>query len=108
MHRIYFSFLILLFLFGCNKPNNNNRTDDVLLGKWRYTEYYLSAGGPGQWNLVQPTGQYIAFKANGNFISTGSFSNTFNSYEIIDRARVKFKPASKSLGFGKENVEYPC
>jgi len=91
---------ILLVSASCSKPVPEKVPYPVntLIGKWKYTEHYMSIGGPGQWYLVQPPNQTVEFKADGTFQSAASFSTTFSRYEITDSATVKFTPAPNPTG----------
>ncbi len=62
--------LILFVLFACSDE------DDVLkprassiIGSWKLTEAYISAGGPQYWVAVEE-GEEIQFMSNGIFVSS--------------------------------------
>ena len=96
--------ILLLFLVAiasCSRPVEKGKVFSTgsLLGKWEYTEYYISPGGRVEWQPVQPAGQIVEFNADGTFSSVASFSETFLNYEIIDSTTVKFTPASTPSGY---------
>jgi len=62
---------LLLFAIACKK--SVEPIENSLIGKWTYTEYYYSIGGPGEWHLVTPPKQAIEFKSDGTFIPSESF-----------------------------------
>jgi hypothetical protein len=89
---------ILLFIIGCKK-SDLEPIDKTLIGKWTYTEYYMSVGGPGEWRSVTPPKQTIEFRPDGTFIPSESFLKDANHFEILDSVTIKFQPASTSPGF---------
>jgi hypothetical protein len=74
--KIIISSLLLFVLFSafeCQHQENvdpNTKNQDVLIGRWKLVEYYLSDGGPGYWTKADPAKPYIIeFKADGAYIS---------------------------------------
>ncbi len=103
-HNFSLLFFFFLIIASCSKKKEAGLdklpvSSKALLGKWTFTEYYLSIGGPGSWYPVQPSGQTIEFEQDGTFQSTTAFSNTFNRYEIMDSVKVKFTPAPTASGY---------
>jgi hypothetical protein len=91
--------VLLFFTVACKKSNEPiEPIENSLIGKWTYTEYYISSGGPGEWRPVTPK-QTIEFKPDGTFIPSESFLKDANHFEILDSVKVKFQPASTSSGF---------
>jgi len=92
---------LLVFAVACKKSSNRiiEPIENSLTGKWTYTEYYMSIGGPGDWHAVSPPKQTIEFKADGTFIPCESFCKEANHFEIIDSVTVKIEPSSISLGY---------
>lgn len=88
---------LLLFAIACKK--SVDPIENSLIGKWTYTEYYMSIGGPGEWHPVTPPKQTIEFKSDGTFIPSESFLKDANHFEILDSVTVKFQPASTPSGF---------
>ena len=88
---------LLLFAIACKK--SVDPIENSLIGKWTYTEYYYSIGGPGEWHPVTPPKQTIEFKSDGTFIPSESFLKDANHFEILDSVTVKFQPASTPSGF---------
>ena len=88
---------LLLFAIACKK--SVEPVANSLIGKWTYTEYYISIGGPGEWRAVTPPNQTIEFKPDGTFIPSESFLKDANRFEILDSVTVKFQPASTPSGF---------
>ena len=89
--------LLLLFATACKK--SVEPIENSLIGKWTYTEYYISIGGPGEWRPVTPPKQTIEFRSDGTFIPSESFVKEANHFEILDSVTIKFQPASTSSGF---------
>ena len=98
MKKLQLLGLVLLFLaVACKK--SIEPIENSLIGKWAYTEYYISSGGPGEWRAVTPPNQTIEFKPDGTFIPSESFLKDANRFEILDSVTVKFQPASTPSGF---------
>ena len=92
--------ILLFFIIACKKDNKViEPIENSLIGKWTYTEYYMSIGGPGDWRPVNPPNQAIEFKPDGRFIPCESFLPATDHFEILDSVTVKFQPASTSSGF---------
>ncbi|WP_282043083.1 hypothetical protein [Winogradskyella flava] len=76
---------ILFFgLFSCDSEETNESINSELIGKWKLTEAYISAGGPQYWVDVE-NGEEFMFFENGLFNSnrfsectTGTFSTEQN------------------------------
>ncbi len=98
-YEIYLSVLILMT--ACNKSVvvNKEPIDKTVIGKWNYTEYFFSTGGPGSWHPVSPANQTIEFKSDGTFVPAESFLKTANRFEIIDSVTIKFQPTSTAMGY---------
>ena len=94
---LFLSLILLIFIPGCKK-SALEPIENTLIGKWIYTDYYLSIGGPGQWYPVTPPGQTIEFEPDGRFHSS-SFLKDANRFQILDSVTVKFQPASTSSGY---------
>lgn len=93
-------FLLLIFTVGCDKSSKVDQALAAdLLGKWVYTEYYVSPGTETDWKPADPAGQTIEFKKNGAFKSGSNFMAEFNQFEIIDSTTVRIKKASDSDDF---------
>jgi len=98
MKKLQLPGLVLLFLtVACKK--SIEPIESSLIGKWTYTEYYISIGGPGEWRAVTPPNQTIEFKPDGTFIPSESFLKDANRFEILDSVTVKFQPVSTPSGF---------
>jgi len=97
----FLSLVLLFFAIACEKSTNKiiEPNENGLLGKWTYTEYYMSIGGPGEWHPVSLPKQTIEFKSNGTFIPCESFLKEANHFEILDSVTVKIEPASISMGY---------
>jgi len=88
--------IILVFTIACKKSANKEPIENSLIGKWTYTESYISPAGPTDWQPVSPPGQTIEFKQDGTFIPCESFLKDANHFEIVDSMTVKIKPAPSS------------
>jgi hypothetical protein len=87
---------LLFFTIACKK--STEPIENSLIGKWAYTERYISSGGPGEWHPVIPK-ETIEFKPDGTFIPSESFLKDANHFEILDSVTVKFRPAPIDSGF---------
>ncbi len=96
-------FILLLFiLVSCSKSSvdtNYAPHADSLPGKWWYTNYYMSIGGPGSWYAVSPVNQWVELKANGVISSNLSPFDEATRYELPDSNKIKFIIPSKPDGF---------
>jgi len=81
--------VLLLFSVACKK--SIEPIENSLIGKWTYTEHYISSGGPGEWRPVAPK-ETIEFKPDGTFIPSDSFLKDANHFEILDSVTIKFQP----------------
>ena len=109
----------IVLLASCGKTGNPvwQKSGKNIFGKWTYTDYYLSTGGPGEWQQVKPANQSIEFKTDGSFVATESFLKGATTYQILDSTRIRFQPTSTTSGFtlmgysvekeGKELYLYP-
>ena len=97
----FLSLVLLFFAIACEKSTNKiiEPNENGLLGKWTYTEYYMSIGGPGEWHPVSLPKQTIEFKSNGTFIPCESFLKEANHFEILDSVTVKIEPAATPMGY---------
>ena len=97
----FLSIVLLFFTIACEKSGNKiiEPIENSLIGKWTYTEYYMSIGGPGEWRPVSPPKQTIEFKPGGTFIPCESFLKDANHFEILDSVTVKIEPTSAPSGF---------
>ncbi len=75
MKSVVGSILLFIFITGCSKKEEHTLISNGLVGKWKFTEYFMSPGGQGSWNLVPVSDQYII-----NFSSDGKLSYTTNFY----------------------------
>ena len=93
----FLSLVLLFFAIACEKSSNRIiEPENGLVGKWTYTEYYMSIGGPGEWHPVSPK-QTIEFKSNGTFVPCESFLKEANHFEILDSVTLKIEPAATSM-----------
>jgi hypothetical protein len=92
---------LLLFAIACKKSGTkvNEPVGNSLIGKWTYTQYSYSIGGPRIWRQATPSGQSIEFKPEGRFIPCESFLKEATHFEIIDSVTVKIEPASTATGY---------
>jgi hypothetical protein len=93
--------LLAISFSACNKTNCRTHGDDSeqLIGKWKYTEQYSSAGGPGVWKPVVPANHTIVFEKSGAFKGAANFLQAGNQFTILDSMRVKITPAENASGY---------
>ena len=86
---------------ACNKSTvyNSKSYPDSLQGKWRYVEYYISSGGPGNWYPANPATQWIELKANGSVSSNMDPFKDADRYELPDSNKIKFIIPAKPDGY---------
>jgi hypothetical protein len=97
--KIQLTGLILLLLLSACKKSNLEPINNTLFGKWTYTEYFYSTGGPGEWHSVTPANQTIEFQPDGSLVSSVSFLKTATKFEKIDSVTIKFQPAPTTRGY---------
>jgi len=85
--------ILLVFTIACKKSDNNDPIKSGLIGKWTYTESYISPAGPTDWQPVSPPGQTIEFKHDGTFIPCESFHKDADHFEVLDSVNVRIQPA---------------
>src|SRR5678809_1580521 len=90
----YLVLALLIFAIACKKSVEPIQSD--LIGKWTFTESYISPAGPTDWQPVTPPNQTIEFKSDGTFIPCESFLKGANHFEIVDSVTVKIQPAAPS------------
>lgn len=78
--------MLVLTIAACNKDNDrkNSDNDKHLIGKWKYTEQYMSPGGPGTWKAAEPAGQMIEFKKSREFIGSDKYLKEARRFEFVD------------------------
>ncbi|WP_405567270.1 lipocalin family protein [Polaribacter sp. Asnod6-C07] len=66
----YYLIITLLFFVACNKTMDESIpvSTSLMVGKWKLTEAYISAGGPQYWVDVE-NGQELEFFDNETFYS---------------------------------------
>ena len=97
MQRLLCMVLLAIFFAGipgCKKSPLEEETDVPVsvTGKWYYTAYFYSIGGPLIWQPVTTPNQYISLAANGNFSSNFSPFNTAKTYQFTDSTHIKIIP----------------
>jgi len=97
--KIQLTGLILLILLSGCKKSSLEPIENTLIGKWTYTEYFYSIGGPAEWRTVTPANQTIEFQPDGSLISSVSFLKTATKFEKIDSVTIKFQPAPTTRGY---------
>jgi hypothetical protein len=97
MRSLYLvTFACLLLAISCRKT-----LDPVpasLIGAWEYTENYYSAGGPGSWHPVTPSGQKIEFRTDGTFIPCETFLKGATHFATVDSVTIRVSPVATALG----------
>lgn len=77
------SIILFLFVAGCSKKNEV--INDGLVGKWKFTETFSSPGGPGSWQQVPVSNQYIIdFSEDRKLSYSANFhgDSLFNRYSV--------------------------
>ena len=72
--------LIVLALFSCN-TDNDTITDNLINGRWKLFEAYVSSGGP-QYLIKIENGEEFMFSDNGKFESNKFQDCTNGLYKI--------------------------
>lgn len=94
--------LLVLFISGilflsCGKENLIK--DGKLTGKWKYIDYYMSAGGPGEWKNVDKN-LYLILNPNGTV--GGDYYENVSDYKIDSSTS---EPRKAFFTFTKSNGE---
>lgn len=90
------------FMLSCSTEDEDFPfSSDMLIGKWKYTEAYISAGGPHYWVSVDG-GEEIEFFINGTFISN-RFSDCSSGTYLIDDGNLSLKYECSGFVSGAEN-----
>jgi len=95
------SFYIFFLVFSCFSCSSDEFDNSDLIGKWKLTEAYISAGGPQYWVDVE-NGEEIEFFENGGFNSdrftectTGIYSKNQNGL-LLKYSCSQFNPVSEN------------
>jgi hypothetical protein len=100
MKYLLYGMVIMMFIAGVNSCKKSaditgKPAGASITGKWNYTAYYFSIGGPGSWQPVSGTNQWIELKENGSFSSNFAPFNYVVSYQLTDSIHIQF---NKALG----------
>jgi hypothetical protein len=90
MKRFIPIFIITLAIISCNKDTMPVNSSGSIAGKWRYTQYYYSIGGPPIYVSTVNTGQWIKFNSDGSFSGNVPKFADFKRYEIVNPSTIKF------------------
>jgi hypothetical protein len=91
---------IALIILSCNKSSTALHTyPGALTGKWRFTEYYISPGGPGSWYPATPAGQWFNLNTNGTITSNMEEFKQATAYELPDSSTIKMLLPARPGGF---------
>ena len=86
MKSVVGSIILFIFITGCSKKEEHRLISDGLVGKWKFTEYFMSPGGPGSWNPVPVPDQYIInFNSDEKLDYSANFfgaNSGFNRYKL--------------------------
>ena len=79
----YYLIATLLFCIACDETMDEPITADesLIVGKWKQTEAYISAGGPQYWVDVE-NGEEIEFFKNGTFSSDRFIECSVGNFSI--------------------------
>lgn len=97
--------IIFVFLSGCRKNFDyvTGPIENSIVGKWEFTEYFISPGDAGKWHKAKPQGRVIHFKADGSFSATRDGFKAFTKYELISPGKIRLSAANSGdtrlLGF---------
>jgi hypothetical protein len=84
MNSKYYLITFLILLIACDKADEPIIADEILMvGKWKITEAYISAGGPQYWIDVE-NGEEIDFFENGIFSSNRFTECTNGNFSILE------------------------
>ena len=112
LKNIWSILLVIGLITGCRKnfeyvrgPIENN-----ILGKWEFTEYFMSPGDAGKWHKAKPGGRVIHFKSDGSFSATREGFKQFTKYELLNTGKIRLSTADSGntmlLGFSIDKT-YP-
>lgn len=96
--------IIYFFLFSCSKSDDEIPFfEGLLIGKWKNTEAYISAGGSHYWVSVDE-GEEIEFFENGTFVSN-RFIECSNGNYFADNGKLLLEYQCDEFASQSENSE---
>ncbi|MTH16500.1 lipocalin family protein [Flavobacterium sp. LC2016-01] len=69
MKKLIVLFVFALFQVSCNSDNEPKVKNTGIIGTWKLTGHYVSAGGPSNWIPADDSYTYT-FNSDGSFTST--------------------------------------
>jgi len=69
MKNLIYIFILIGGFFSCNSDESNEFNNSDLIGKWKLTEAFISAGGPQYWITIED-GERFVFSEDGTFTSS--------------------------------------
>ena len=90
MIRFITIIILTLAIVSCNKETVPANSSGSISGKWRYTQYYYSIGGPPIYISTESTGQWIKFNNDGSFSGNVPKFANFKRYEMVNPSTIKF------------------
>ncbi len=97
--------VVIGLITGCRKNFEYARgpIDNNIVGKWEFSEYFMSPGDAGKWYKAKPGGRVIHFKADGSFSATREGFKQFTKYELLNTGKIRLSAVDSGntmlLGF---------
>ncbi len=92
MRNSLLALIVIAVLFaGCSKKFHyaDGPISSSIIGKWVFTEYFISPGDAGKWYKAKPAGKVMDFRADGKFASTRNEFKQFSKYELMAPGKVR-------------------
>jgi len=86
MKNLIYIFILALGVLSCQSDDLIEFDNSDLVGKWKLTEAFISAGGPQYWVTVED-GEEFVFYGNGTFTSS-KFSECAGGIFLIDSSKL--------------------
>ena len=86
MKKILFLFILVCGLSSCDSDQSMEIPHSELIGEWKMTQAFISAGGPQYWVDVS-NGEEFVFFDNGTFIST-RYSECTTGFYLVNENKL--------------------
>ncbi len=89
--------IFLMTVGACTKSSDSTYANSII-GKWKYTQRYYSAGGP---LIYQPAelNQWVKFSQDGSIESNMSFFDNITGFELENESKIHFLTLSRPSGY---------
>jgi hypothetical protein len=82
MKLIIPGFFVLAMVMSCNQHHKESTPSNSLFGEWKFTDHYVSIGGPGEWRKTEEKDAFtIRFKEDGRLSYSANFPFADSAYD---------------------------